>query len=290
MKKSIKSASTKNFWSLKSFFFVPLYDPRLFSIGLKKNAIQQAHALVLDLEDSLHTDKKEQGRKLLPQAVKTLRPLTKNLLVRINSEKKQLDLDLKALKKLPIDGLIPTKTEKIDQLRKIAKALPKCFLIPMIETPSGILNAESLVQLPQVKAVFFGPEDYSASFGVAPNKEVLMFAAQKLICTAAVRDLPAFGVVGSFAGYSRDKLRAFEKICKLSYQIGFKGTLAIHSSQIRIINKAFAPSEEQIQEAKKILSLTKENAVFSYQDELVGPPMIKRLRKMLDSNGNGSKP
>ena len=78
----------------------------------------------------------------------------------------------------------------------------------------------------------------------------------------------------------------FKKEVALARELGFSGALVIHPSQIEIGNKAFSPSEDEIEEAKQIEAIRvseKEGLGVALLDgKLIGPPMQKRAVKILE--------
>lgn len=247
-------------------------------------AVQRADAIVVDLEDSLAYPKKESGRALLRDVVRVFRPLTSCIWVRVNSEPEELASDLDAIQGLPIDAISPTKVESPDAFAMITARFPSTYIVPTIETPRGILRAESILAHPSVRATIFGAEDFAAELGVEPSPEALLYAAQHFLCSAAAYQLPALGVVGNFRRFDKEGLSQFRALCEFSRDLGFSGTFAVSSAQIRLIKEAFSPTPDLLAKAEELVRLERDNSVYSYHNEMVGPPVIKRMRRILERN------
>jgi citrate lyase subunit beta/citryl-CoA lyase len=69
--------------------------------------------------------------------------------------------------------------------------------------------------------------------------------------------------------------------------MGFEGMGCVHPRQIRIIHEAFAPSEEELDKALKIVAAFEEAeakglAVVSLGSKMIDRPVVLRARKLVD--------
>ncbi|MEF8778095.1 MAG: HpcH/HpaI aldolase/citrate lyase family protein, partial [Natronomonas sp.] len=70
-------------------------------------------------------------------------------------------------------------------------------------------------------------------------------------------------------------------------QLGYDGKVAIHPSQVSIINEAFTPEPADVEWAQKVLSAAKEaeadeEGVFRVDDEMIDAPLIARAKNIMD--------
>ena len=83
-------------------------------------------------------------------------------------------------------------------------------------------------------------------------------------------------------------LEGLEKNALSSKALGFAGMGCIHPRQIDVINKSFAPTEKEIEEAKKIViafseAAEKGLAAVSLGSKMIDPPIVKRAQKVIAS-------
>jgi citrate lyase subunit beta/citryl-CoA lyase len=68
--------------------------------------------------------------------------------------------------------------------------------------------------------------------------------------------------------------------------LGFEGKGCIHPRQIAVIHKGFAPTDAEIEKAKKIVSAFEEaeargSAVTVVGSKMIDPPVVKRAQRIL---------
>jgi citrate lyase subunit beta/citryl-CoA lyase len=65
--------------------------------------------------------------------------------------------------------------------------------------------------------------------------------------------------------------------------MGFTGKLAIHPAQVPIINAAFSPSAEEIEDARTILGLSRQGggAAFRHKGKMVDTPHLTAAARLL---------
>ena len=78
-----------------------------------------------------------------------------------------------------------------------------------------------------------------------------------------------------------------EEECLFAAAMGFTGKLTIHPKQIDIVNAAFSPSVEELDEARRLIEAFAEaeavgRMAFSFEGKMVDAPHLNRARKMVD--------
>lgn len=248
----------------KSLLFVPMtkFEKRIYA-RLEK----ESDAIILDLEDSVSTSDKHQARLNLIKVCE--RFTNKNIYIRVNSDD-EFDLDMQfILSNTKIRKLVYPKFESVDRLK--AYDLANLEIIPIIETPTGLLKAyEILNTIPNLNGVLFGSEDLSASLGIDPCELNMTAYAQQLILICAALKVPCYGFASDFTFLSVEKAK---QNCIYAKMLGFKGAHCVHPSQLRIINEIFNYEEVELNDSHDGY-----NGVTSVSGKMIGPPALKRMQ------------
>ena len=260
-------------------------------IKLALNAsIHEPDGLILDLEDSVSPNIKDETRILVRNALRSIDFKDSERMVRIN----QLPMGLKDIEEIVTYGvhliLIP-KVETAEQLIEVENKVneisgdEEIFFMPIIESARGILNADKIASISErTVALAIGLEDYTADLGVErtnDGKESL-FARQMIINAARANGIQAIDTV--FSDVS--DMEGLKKSVLEAKALGFDGKGCIHPRQIKIVHEALSPSIKEIEKAKKIV-IASDNAkklnlgVVSLGSKMIDPPVIKRAERVI---------
>jgi citrate lyase subunit beta/citryl-CoA lyase len=80
-------------------------------------------------------------------------------------------------------------------------------------------------------------------------------------------------------------LAALGRIAADSYSEGFSGMLAIHPTQVPVINEAFTPGEEELARARAIVNAFSANpgaGALSLDGHMIDQPHLDQARKLLE--------
>ena len=80
--------------------------------------------------------------------------------------------------------------------------------------------------------------------------------------------------------------QGLETDCRRSRRDGFVGRIAIHPDQVAIINRCYAPSDADIEHARKIVAAFEANpgaGTLGVDGKMVDIPHLKAARKTLAS-------
>ncbi len=272
-----------------------LYLPGTMPKFMLNAGIHQPDAIILDLEDSVAPPEKLSARFIVRNALRTLDFFGAEPMVRIN----QGDLgmqDLEAVVPQPVHLILIPKTETADQVRvvdaKIAEISDSCgreepvFLMPILESALGIVNAPAIAQASDSNvALAIGLEDYTADLGAQRTLQgqESFFARSIVVNAARSTGLQAIGTVFSDV----DDMEGLRKAALEAKSLGFDGMGAIHPRQIRVIHEAFAPTEEEIDQAAAIVlafdeAQAKGLGVVSLDTKMIDPPVVKRAQRTVD--------
>ena len=136
----------------------------------------------------------------------------------------------------------------------------------------------------RIIGVAFGAEDFTNDLGVEHvDDESNLAFARSSVCIAA----RAAGVAALDTPYFRFRdLDGLRDHCRKSRSFGFKGRFAIHPAQTDMINECFAPSHDEIEQAKRIVAAYEEaerngSASTSLDGLVIDVPVVKRARALL---------
>jgi citrate lyase subunit beta/citryl-CoA lyase len=176
-------------------------------------ALHGGHGVILDLEDSIHPQPKDEARLLVRNALRAVYFMRCERMVRIN----QFPLGLEDLEEITPESpdviLIPkveTPEQVHDASRKIAEVKANfsvarpIWLMPIVESALGIENAFAIATAnDEIAAITIGLEDYTADLGVAKTASGAesLFAPQRLVNAAraaGVLDESASSILNEF--------------------------------------------------------------------------------------------
>lgn len=230
-----------------------LYLPASNERALQKARVLPADALILDLEDAVAPQQKAQARESLAAALQEGGFGDRYILVRINGfDTPWGEEDLARLAPLSPDAILLPKvdtaqdvTDADARLNAIAQA-KSTALWAMIETPSGVLNAPAIAQAARMAGVVMGTNDLAKELS-SRNRSALHGALQMtLLAARAARIICIDGVFNAFR--DTDGLR---HECEEGRDFGFDGKSLIHPMQIDTANTVFAPSQSEIELARR---------------------------------------
>ncbi len=233
-----------------------LYIPGSKERALEKATGLAADAIIFDLEDAVAVDEKANARKLLARYLQTLDYGHRAKLVRINAlstEWGAADLDVIASAR-PEAILLPKVDEAthVEALARLLDTRPETSetrIWAMMESPLGVLNAYDIARAPRMAGFVMGTNDLAKDMNCRfrPDRLPLMMSLQlPLIAAKAAGIMAVDGVYNAFR--DEDGLRTE---CAQGRDMGFDGKTLIHPAQLAIANEVFAPSEAEIELARR---------------------------------------
>ncbi|WP_417518621.1 HpcH/HpaI aldolase/citrate lyase family protein [Marinobacter sp.] len=276
----------------RSLMFVPANNRRF----LEKAHSRGADAIIVDLEDSVPVGEKKSARDYLPVVVHQVTQSGADMLVRINQPLRMAVRDLEAAVINGVRGLVVPKVESAAALQALADVVTELeiergltpgsvVMMVQIESPAALLKLDDIASVSRVVGLTLGPEDFCSEVGMDPNPDTLLVPSQAIVFAANRTGVLPYGFVDSIADYS-DQER-FAATIKRARQLGFRGALAVHPSQVTIMNEGFMPSEEEIQKARDIVKSSREHeqkgeAVFSLDGKMIDKPVVERAVRLLN--------
>ncbi len=253
--------------------FTPLFLPGDRLDRLKKARASGAGAVIVDWEDALAPADRVAAR----QALIDRRDVAEGsvpLIVRINAvTSPDHAADLVALASIDSVGAVMlAKAERPEALKAVADALGNRPIIALIETPLGIANARDLAA--NSARLAFGSLDYAIALRARHTDESLSLARQELVLASALagRPGPLDGVTTAL-----DDFAAVVREAAHAASLGFGGKLLIHPRQVAPAREGFAPTDEEMARAKRIIeaaSFARSGGAVSLDGAMVDPPVI----------------
>ena len=278
--------------NFKSALFIPANQPRF----VEKAHTRGAQAIILDLEDSVPNSKKDEARSLIKESSALLKQHGMKVLVRINRNWSLAVKDIEAGVSNSVDGLLLPKVDTsshiaiIDEIisdfedRQIDRSV-KTQLIAFVETVEGLQNANDIAKSsPRLQGISLGSEDFSAQLGVEPTQKNLLRPCQEIVYAAVNAGINPLGFCGSIAEFS--DLEKLSSIVSESKNMGFVGACCIHPNQVAVLNKAFSPTDRDVDKARTIVEIYERSkgegvGAISVDGSMVDEPVYLRALRVL---------
>lgn len=257
--------------------------------------IHKPNGIILDLEDAVAVDKKNEARFLVRNALRAIDFMGVERMVRINQLPAGLN-DLDYIIPHNVNVVLVPKCESVQQLHEVnnhilaiqnrLKLQASVWLMPIIESALGVMNAFEIAQAAKnVVAVAIGLEDYTADLGVSrtPEGNESLFARSMIVNACKAAGIQPIDSVFSDVG----DMEALKKNVLQSKALGFEGMGCIHPRQIKVIHENFTPDEAEINKAKKIViafegASKKGLGVVSLGTKMIDAPVVKRAQRSID--------
>lgn len=271
---------------LRSLLFVPGDRPERFA----KATASGADAVILDLEDSVAPSAKERARAAVADCLAGPRDVP--LLVRINPEGQA---DLAAILPLRPDGIVLPKAEGARSIQNLLRQMGPASvpILPIAtETPAALFRLGSYGRVSRhLLGLTWGAEDLPAAIGAAAAREedgrytppyemvrsMALFAAHAAGVPAIETVFPPLHDTRGLAAY-----------VKRARRDGFNGMMALHPAQVAAINAGFTPSDEEVAQARRILSAFADHpnsGALMLDGRMIDRPHLVQARRILGLKG-----
>jgi citrate lyase subunit beta/citryl-CoA lyase len=237
--------------------------------GTNARAIEKARtlpvdAVILDLEDSIAPEAKEDAREQVRAAIKAGGFGSREVVVRINGLDTEWWLaDVDMVHEVRPDAMLVPKVSQPVTLENLADRLMdlgtdhKIRVWAMIETPIAMLNLREIAAVAKdretrLSCLVIGTNDLAKEMRgrIVPGRApVLPLLVNAIIAARAygldVLDGP-FNDIGNAEGFAEE--------CAQARDLGFDGKTLIHPNQIAACNATFTPSADEIAQARAIIA------------------------------------
>ncbi len=214
---------------------------------LAKAATLAPDEVVLDLEYAVVASRKDEARELVARALRDHEWHAATIAIRVNRGSAD---DLALVREVRPDVVVLPKVESPDELAGLPVPAEA-----QIETARGLVECERIAAAPGVEALVLGPGDLAASLGI-PELTIgagahVDYALARLVVAARAFGLAA--VDGPFVALDDEPgLRASATRART---FGCDGKWCIHPSQVDVCNEVFAPTDAEIERARRILAV-----------------------------------
>ncbi|NGM47324.1 CoA ester lyase [Rhodobacter sp. SGA-6-6] len=239
-----------------------LYIPAARERAMEKAQALPADAIIFDLEDAVAPAEKPAARELLARVLRDMDFGPRLRIVRINGFDTEWGRDDAAAMAAAlaegarIDAVLVPKVNRAADLEAVAAVVPGVALWAMMETAAGMLNAAEIAGHPRLKGMVMGTNDLAKELGSRFRPDRLPMQAGLGLCLLAAKAQGLVIVDGVYNAFKDDEgLRAE---CEQGRDMGFDGKTLIHPAQLEIANAAFAPSEAEIDLARRQIAAYEE--------------------------------
>jgi citrate lyase subunit beta/citryl-CoA lyase len=266
----------------RSYLFVPGNRPDRFDRALDSGA----DAVIIDLEDAVASTDKVSARRFVAAWARADR----EVYIRVNGRATPWFEDDARLCSLPgIAGLVLPKAERADDVAALlAAAKRETAVFPLIESAKGMCNALDIAGARHVRQLIFGTLDFMLDMQLeVDNVELNGFRAELTkVSRAAGIDAPIDGVTTAV----HDELQLARDTIN-GKRFGFLGKLCIHPKQVPKVNQCYAPSEQDIAWARRILHAGQgaNGGAVMIDGSMVDRPVILRAERIMSLAPDGQK-
>ncbi|WP_217237287.1 CoA ester lyase [Streptomyces sp. AC555_RSS877] len=234
-----------------TWLYVPGDRPRVVTKALACGA----DVVVIDLEDAVAPDRKEYAREATAELLSEPQPVPVH--VRVNALDGPLAAaDLAAVAALPgVRGLRLPKVTCPAQIIRVAEDTAPADggappLHALLESALGIERAYAIACAhPALRGIAVGEADLRADLGVRDDAGLDWCRSRVVVAARAAGLAPP---PQSVHPDIRD-LDALAASCVRGRALGFLGRAAIHPRQLPVIEQAYLPTEQEIEEAETIV-------------------------------------
>lgn len=277
----------------RTMLYIPGINPKMLAKAMET----EADSVLLDLEDSIAPDKKQEARELVRDILaEDFGRITKT--VRINGMNTPYAIDdLKTIIPAKPDAVRIPKIESkedVEHADAIISRLEEKNGIPlgsvkihaMIETALAVENAFEIAKSSKrIDAITIGGQDLTADMGIGKTESgiELAYARGRIVMAAKAARVAAIDTV--YADVKNEEgLLAETQMIK---DLGFDGKAVIHPRQIGVIHSVFTPSSEEIEKAKEIVDAFNDAkargvGVFTIGTKMIDAPVVARAEKVLE--------
>jgi citrate lyase beta subunit len=263
-----------NLFDKRSLLFLPASNPR----AIAKARASDADLVIIDLEDAVKPEDKESARDAAMAAIAEPWPMP--VAIRVNSSHTEWHgPDVVAVMHNKPDAVVVPRVETKDELGFVRNqtGLP---VLAMIETAKGVLAAETIAH--EAAGLIAGTNDLAASLRLprGAGRAPLQMALQSIVLAARAHGIAVFdGVYNQL-----EDVEGFAAEAAEGRRLGFDGKSLIHPNQIVACHTAFAPTEDEISRAERLIEAATGGAE-RFEGEMVEHMHVEAAERLLARAG-----
>ncbi|MGH1493276.1 MAG: HpcH/HpaI aldolase/citrate lyase family protein [Acidimicrobiales bacterium] len=235
-----------------------LYMPAANERALEKAKTIPADTLIFDLEDAVAPDAKALARTQAAAAASSGEYGNREVTIRCNG----LDTpwgadDVAAAAAAQPSAVVIPKVDSVAYLDAISAALDaggassEVKIWAMIETPTAIFDARSLAAHPRVEVLVMGTNDLAKELRADASSDRSALLPHLSTALLAAREAGKVILDGVYNDIKN--VDGFTAECAEGAKFGFDGKTLIHPGQVEIANNTWAPDDDEIDYAKRVI-------------------------------------
>ena len=256
---------------IRSLLFLPASNSRAIS----KARGSGADLVILDLEDAVKPADKALARAAAVEGVAEPWPMP--VAIRVNAVGSEWhNADVAAVAESQADVAVLPRADSAAAVKMVRDQLGKP-LLAMIETSAGVLAAPDIAH--EVSGLVAGTNDLAADLRLPPgaDRSAMQVALQLIVLAARASQAAAFdGVFNSLTDAEGFAAEAAE-----GRRLGFDGKSLIHPDQIEPCHRAFAPSEAEIDRARRLIAASTGGAE-RFEDQMIERMHVEAARRLIE--------
>jgi citrate lyase subunit beta/citryl-CoA lyase len=235
-----------------------LYMPAANERALEKAKTIAADAIIFDLEDAVAPDAKPAARLLAVAAASSGEYGSRELTIRCNGLDTEWGADdITAAAGSGASAVVIPKVGSAEYVHQVSALLdaggapPSITIWAMIETPAAIFDVRSIAAHPRVSVLVMGTNDLARELRarLVPSRHPLV--PHLATALAAAREANVVILDGVYNDVKN--LDGFRDECVQGAEMGFDGKTLIHPGQVDIANEVWAPTEAEIEHARRVI-------------------------------------
>jgi citrate lyase subunit beta/citryl-CoA lyase len=258
--------------------------------------VYRPDSIMFDLEDAVALREKDSARLLVFHTLRLPAYHGIETVVRINPLDTPYGLkDLEAAVRGGAEIVRLPKTDCAEDIHRLEREVDRIErecgrehgstrLMAAIESASGVVNAVAIATAsPRMDSIALAGFDYVVDMQTQRGDGTELFYARCAILHAArAAKIDAFDVV--FSDVNDDE--GFLKEANFAKRLGFNGKSLINPRQIELLHQAYAPTEQELLKAKRIVNAAEEAerqglGVVSLNGKMVDAPVVLNAQRIL---------
>lgn len=258
---------------------------------LDKGPGLDADELIVDLEDSVPAELKDEARRAVAEALEAHEWSAPTVSVRVNAVGSRWCADDIAAVGRAADCVIVPKAESGAEIEQVARLLddaedgrsPRTGIEALIESARGLDNLREITaSSDRLEALILGPLDMSVSLGFPSPEEGPHWHFVRMSVLVAARAAGLQAIDGPFPQV--DDAAGLRAAAEVAVAHGFDGKWALHPAQVAVLEEAFSPSADEVTKARSILAALGADparGAVSLDGEMIDEASRKRAEQLL---------
>lgn len=245
----------KYFRPRRSMLYSPAHNFRF----LQKAATLAADCVIMDLEETIVPEQKENARQNICKAIKEVDYGHREIIVRVNRlGSPWIADDLAAVARIGANAILFPRIEKKQDVEDCLRLLDAAGggqlpVLTMIETPFGVLRAEEIAGASErIACLVMGTADLTNHLHARPHPERLPLLASLSMVILSARAHNR-SVVDGIQSNLKD-MHTFEYSCRLGRDMGLDGKTLVHPDQLIYCNESYTPKKIEVDQALAVIA------------------------------------